>query len=189
MVEQPAVNRLVAGSNPARGAKQIKHLASSKKRPKIAIVRHLYGNGGLGLGPAPLPAAYLVASVQVAGSSCRDRASYPNPGGTAGFPAPSLGARVVQRMAKNAAGRTSVTVLEALQAHRAKAEREHEQPREVPDPPDPAAVEDALKSPTGGPTETRSQGEGKESCRRAIAQGQAQQAAVALEGCPPATHG
>jgi hypothetical protein len=26
-VEQPAVNRLVAGSNPARGASQIKHLA------------------------------------------------------------------------------------------------------------------------------------------------------------------
>jgi hypothetical protein len=29
-VEQPAVNRLVAGSNPARGAKQIKYLANRK---------------------------------------------------------------------------------------------------------------------------------------------------------------
>ena len=29
VVEQPAVNRLVAGSNPARGATKIKHLARS----------------------------------------------------------------------------------------------------------------------------------------------------------------
>ena len=33
VVEQPAVNRLVAGSNPARGAKQIKQLARSTSEP------------------------------------------------------------------------------------------------------------------------------------------------------------
>jgi hypothetical protein len=34
VVEQPAVNRLVAGSNPARGAKQIKRLVQKWPKPK-----------------------------------------------------------------------------------------------------------------------------------------------------------
>ncbi len=41
-VEQPAVNRLVAGSNPARGAKQNKHLAGYKLTPCVYRVRSGY---------------------------------------------------------------------------------------------------------------------------------------------------
>jgi hypothetical protein len=43
-VEQPAVNRLVAGSNPARGANKIKHLAQHHAPDKICklhVGRHL----------------------------------------------------------------------------------------------------------------------------------------------------
>ena len=41
-VEQPAVNRLVAGSNPARGAKHFKDLASQKMALKLIGVRSGY---------------------------------------------------------------------------------------------------------------------------------------------------
>ncbi len=41
-VEQPAVNRLVAGSNPARGAKYFKNLASQKMALKTIGVRSGY---------------------------------------------------------------------------------------------------------------------------------------------------
>jgi len=42
VVEQPAVNRLVAGSNPARGANLFKGLDDPKKRRKTADLQHIY---------------------------------------------------------------------------------------------------------------------------------------------------
>jgi hypothetical protein len=44
-VEQPAVNRLVAGSNPARGANKINNLRSPAERYCALWIRPGYGYG------------------------------------------------------------------------------------------------------------------------------------------------
>ena len=66
VVEQPAVNRLVAGSNPARGANIFKHLAGHKNRRFWRNLRHIYANRfcyGI-LAAMPLPQKLRAVTVE-----------------------------------------------------------------------------------------------------------------------------